>query len=758
FRVPTMLSRLSQCRVSHLATPFSRHISMSSPLSAGSVAVERKGDVAVLKMNLPGAKENTLNETLSADLKSAIEQVERDDSVKAVVLMSGKPNSFVAGADIGMLKKAKTAEEAAKLSRDGQQQFDKLEQLKKPVVAAVMGSCMGGGLELAMACHYRIAVADKKTQLALPEVMLGLLPGAGGTVRLPKLVSVPNALDMMLTGKKVKADKAKKMGLVNQVVQPLGDGLKPAAEMTHEYLEKVAIETARDLASGKLKAKKEKGYMEKATEAVTKNSFVLDRAILKMARDKVMKMTMGNYPAPLKILEVVRTGLVEGHEKGLQHESKAFGELCKRSETAALMGLFHGSTECKKNKFGQGKEVKEIAVIGAGLMGAGIVNVSIDKGYRSVMLDMSEAGVERGVGQITSQLNGRHKKKRISLLEKERFLSNLIPTTKYSDIANSDLVIEAVFEDIGIKHKVIQQIESVVRPGTIIASNTSALPIAEIAKGSKNPEQIVGMHYFSPVDKMQLLEIITHRGTSKEALATATAVGLKQGKLVVVVKDCPGFFTVRCLGPMVAEVVRLMQEGVAPAELDKLTKQYGWPVGAATLADEVGIDVAAHVATFLGQSFGERMKGADGLLKEMIDAGFKGRKTGKGIFVYGSGKKGEKKANEESMKILQKYKLTPKASVSSKSDQQLRIVSRFVNEAVMCLEEGIIATPSDGDIASVFGLGFPPFWGGPFRFVDLYGADKLNADMNRYAAEYGIAFKPCNLLAQYAKSGEKFYK
>ncbi|GMR53144.1 hypothetical protein PMAYCL1PPCAC_23339, partial [Pristionchus mayeri] len=757
-RVSTMLSRLSQCRISHLATPFSRHLSMSSPLSAGAVTIERKGEVAVVKLNIPGVKENTITEELATEFGSALEQVDRDESVKAVVLMSGKPNSFVAGADIGMLKKTKSVEEATRISGVGQEQFDKLEKLKKPVVAAVMGTCMGGGLELAMACHYRIAVADKSTQMALPEVMLGLLPGAGGTVRLPKLVSVPNALDMMLTGKKVKADKAKKMGLVNQVVQPLGDGLKPALESTHEYLEKVAIEAARDLASGKLKAEKKKGWMEKATEVATKNSFVLDKLILKMARDKVMKMSMGNYPAPLKILDVIRTGLVNGHDAGLKHEREAFGELAKRSETAALMGLFNGSTECKKNKFGAGKEVKEIAVIGAGLMGAGIVNVSIDKGYRAVMLDNSETGVERGVGQITSQLNGRHKKKRISLLEKERFMSNLVPTTNYAGIANSDLVIEAVFEDIGIKHQVIKQIESVVRPGTIIASNTSALPIAEIAKGSKNPEQVIGMHYFSPVDKMQLLEIITHTGTSKEALATATAVGLKQGKLVVVVKDCPGFFTVRCLGPMMAEVVRLMQEGVAPAELDKLTKQYGWPVGAATLADEVGIDVAAHVASFLGQSFGERMKGADGLLKEMIDAGFKGRKTGKGIFVYGSGKKGEKKANEESMKILQKYRLAPKASVSSKSDQQLRIVSRFVNEALMCLEEGIIASPSDGDIASVFGLGFPPFWGGPFRFVDLYGADKLNADMNRYAAEYGVAFKPCNLLAQYAKSGEKFYK
>ncbi|KRZ62031.1 Trifunctional enzyme subunit alpha, mitochondrial, partial [Trichinella nativa] len=684
----------------------------------------RDNEIGIIKFHTPDSKENIMDTKFMVEFYDCLNKFTQDDSVKGIVVMSGKSGSFIAGADAKIIASCHSVAEATALSLKCQAIMNRIHSNYKPVVAAINGTCLGGGLELALACDYRIAVNSKKTIFGLPEVRLGLLPGAGGTQRLPRLISIIDSMDLMLTGKTISASKAKSIGLVDMLVEPLAPGLHTDEDYMIKELEQGAVQVLRDLLSTELVVLRKLKFPHNLVHTLLDIELFRNLFFVYM-RNKVEKSTHGHYPAPSHIVNVVRKGYKFGIGDGLKAEAKAFGLVATSPESKSLIHLFTLSTECKKNPFAPvKKEPKSLAVIGAGLMGCGIAQVSIYNGFVTYLKDVDKGALLQGERSIAKHLEKRVKQQAITTLEKDNMLANLYLSVDYEAIKNADLVVEAVYEDVQLKQKVLREIEQYVRPDCVIASNTSAISISEVAEASKRPENVVGMHYFSPVDKMQLLEVITTPKTSREAASAAVDVGLKQNKLVIVVKDSPGFYTTRVLAAMLSETI----------QLNDLCTGFGFPVGFATLADEVGIDVALHIAKYLG------------------------RKSGKGCFDY-SKSKTKRGVNEKALQILKDHAKSSRGC-DSDHDRQLRMVSRFVNEALLCLEEGVISSPRSGDIGAVFGLGFPPFLGGPFRFVDNYGAERLVTEMDRYRDSYedAVEFQACQLLRDHAKdSKRKFY-
>ncbi|HIF9412329.1 TPA: fatty acid oxidation complex subunit alpha FadJ [Photobacterium damselae] len=692
--------------------------------------------LAWLKIDVPNEKMNTLQDCFATEISQVLEQLEASSDIKGMVIYSGKPDNFVAGADIKMLAACETAEQAQQLATTGQELFTRLENLPFHVVAAIHGPCLGGGLELALACHSRVATLDDKTRIGLPEVQLGLLPGSGGTQRLPRLIGVANALDMILTGKQLRAKKAKKMGVVDAVVD---------SEILLTVAKEIALEH---------KPKRQSSWQNWAMGGnPLGRSVVFDQA-----KKKTEQKTRGNYPATTAILEVIKHGLDKGLSQGYALEAQRFGELVMSSQSQALRHIFFATTAMKKEQgsLEQAQSLTHIGVLGGGLMGAGISHVTATKAGLPVRIkDVHNDGVLNALNYNYKLLSKKRDRKIISKAQLQKQMSMLTGGTDFIGFNQLDMVVEAVFEDLALKHQMVRDIETHSKPDTIFATNTSSLPIHQIASAAQRPEQVVGLHYFSPVEKMPLVEIIPHQGTelggatSQQTIETAITLAKKQGKTPIVVADTAGFYVNRILAPYMNEAARLLLEGEPIEHIDRSLLDFGFPVGPITLLDEVGVDIGAKISPILLAELGERFQAPD-LFDTLLNDGRKGRKSGKGFYLYNGKKK------EVDKQVYQLLNLEPEQHLAGQ-DLALRCTLMMLNEAVRCLDEGVIQSARDGDIGAIFGIGFPPFLGGPFHYMDSLGLDRVLEMFIDYSHKYGERFAPCEGIVMRAENKQAFY-
>lgn len=718
----------------------------SSPGAAFDLKLEDDG-LATLTFDLPGEKVNKFSRAAIRELAEMLLKLDREPRIRALLVRSGKPDTFIAGADVKEFVSTPPAE-AQDSVRAVQALFEQLAHLPYPTVAAVNGACLGGGTELALACDYRVMSDAKKAQIGLPEVKLGIFPAWGGCTRLPRVVGLQKALDMILTGKTLDARRAKKIGLVDAAI--------PAA---------IFDETARRFARGKLgepKPRERRGDRGLADLALEGNPLGR-KVVFAKARQALMKQTAGRYPAPLEALAVIEEGYGKPVSVGLELEAKHIANVFGGPVQKNLLNLFFLTEEIKKetgvdDPSVRPRSVSRVGVLGAGLMGGGIAQLAADKGLPARMKDIEPNALAHGfaaaaaVWRAWKEKSG--KRRRMAPFEMAAKMRLLSGTLDYSGFARCEVTIEAVVEKLGVKRSVLAEWEARVPDSAIFASNTSTLPITEIAAGSKVPSRVVGMHFFNPVHRLPLVEVIRGRETSDETVATIFALAKALGKTPIVVKDSPGFLVNRILAPYLAEAVRIVLEGARIEDVDRAMKEFGMPVGPIALLDDVGLDVAVKACDVLAPAYPDRISQAVAQTALVAD-GRLGRKAGKGFYEYDApgGKRGE--PAKESYAIL---------GVEPKEDPPFtgmeiedRLVLPMINEAAFCLEEGVVGKPSRLDLAMIFGTGFPPFRGGLLRHADEIGLAEVAGKLARLAERYGPRFAPAPLVQHLARSGGGFY-
>ncbi len=709
--------------------------------SAPAVTWDVQDGIATVVLDLKDQPVNVISRAVKDEFVGCFAALADDPSVRAVAFFSGKVENFIAGADIEEFVRLSSAAEAERLAADGQEMLDRVARFPKPIAVGIHGACLGGGFEFALACHYRVATDHPKTQIGLPEVQLGILPAAGGCQRLPRLVGLRAALDIILAGKTERAAKAFRLGMIDELVPP-------------PILTDITLAAARRMAGGwRPKRKRLGGFL----------GFLLDgnplgrRMVFRRARKQVLERTGGNYPAPPAALEAVEYGLGHGIPEGLKREAQLFGQLAVTDVSRKLVQIFFATNQLKKEpgipNAPPPVRVQRLGIIGSGFMGSGIAGTAVAQAEVDVRMKDAELGrVAQGILAARAILDDRLKRRRITKYEYARLVALLSGSDTYAGFGRAELTIEAVFEELGVKQQVLREVEAMLPPTGVFASNTSTIPITRIAEAARAPERVIGMHFFSPVAKMPLLEVIPGARTEPQTVSTAVAFGRRMGKTVIVVQDSPGFWVNRILAPYANEVGHLLAEGARIEDIDTMAVRFGFPVGPVTLLDEVGLDVAIKVAGVMQEAYGDHIQPAPGAgIAALVKEGRLGRKSGRGFYLYESGKK--RGVDERAYDLLGVH---PNGGPRPAEILQ-RLVLGMVNEAARALGEGVVRSPRDGDIGAIFGFGFPPFRGGPLRYADDLGPERVVTDLERLAERHGARFAPCEVLQEHARAGTKFY-
>jgi 3-hydroxyacyl-CoA dehydrogenase/enoyl-CoA hydratase/3-hydroxybutyryl-CoA epimerase len=701
-----------------------------SPSStARAFSVERQGDLAILWFDLPGEKVNKFSSPVLRELSGIVDELGANRELKKIVFASRKPGIFIAGADVTEFTTVTGADQAKAYVLLGQEVFTKVAKLPQVTVAAIDGACLGGGCELALSCDWRVISDSPKAQIGLPEVKLGIFPAWGGTSKLPRLIGLPGALDIVLNGKVLDGKRAKKVGLVDDVVEP-----------------GIVLEVAKKFAD------RGKRNVPGRTKFYIEGNPVARNIIFNKAKQAVMKQTRGQYPAPLKAIEVMAYAMANGVERGMAREAEEAAALVNNDVAKNLVQLFFLMEESKKDPYAaRPNDVSYVGVLGAGVMGGGIAQIVADKTDAEVrMRDINLKAIGGGMKAASKVWRKKVERRRMTRGEMQRKLARITGTTDWTGFSRADIVIEAVVESIPIKRQVLAEFEALAKPGAIFATNTSTIPITQIAAEAKHPENVVGMHFFNPVDKMPLVEVIRGEKTSDAAMITTAALARKLGKTVVYCNDGPGFVVNRILGPYMNESGFLLQEGNSIESLDKAMLDFGMPMGPMALLDEVGIDVAAKVAGILMGAFGHRMEKSD-VVEKLYADGRHGKKNGKGLYLYENGKRQGPDASVYKLLGITPHAADDKAVVE-------RMILAMINEASLILDEKIVASAGELDLAMIMGTGFPPFRGGLLRYADSLGTPYIVSRLDELSSRHGKRFLPNAPLKKLAERDGKFYQ